>query len=189
MASNMSLEIGLVADTVERFEINKLNHTINPDCTLQWVGRAVDISSGGPAVLVDAGHYCTSLVGSVFDYYLKEMIRDGFVEKAFDRYAASVATQTCSEDEIPSDVEDSFRLTMTDMGGIFLIHGVACVVGLILALVQQNMGKRATSRAEVQKQNNEAKAHKIDILVVTRKQDNQLKREGRNKVCFQRDIK
>ena len=158
------LVIGLVADTVERFEINKLNHTINPDCKLQWVGRAVDMSSAGPAVLVNAGHYCTSLIGSVFDYYLKEMIRDGFVEKAFDRYAASVATHTCPEDEMPSDVDDSFRLTMVDMGGIFLIHGVACVLGLFLSVLQRNMGKRATSRVEVQEQSNEATSHKIDII-------------------------
>ena len=158
------LVIGLVADTVERFEINKLNHTINPDCKLQWVGRAVDMSSAGPAVLVDAGHYCTSLIGSVFDYYLKEMIRDGFVEKAFDRYAASVATHTCPEDEMPSDLDDSFRLTMVDMGGIFLIHGVACVIGLILSICQRNMSKRATSRVEVQEQSNEATSHKIDII-------------------------
>ena len=158
------LVIGLVADTIERFEINKLNHTINPDCTLQWVGRVVDMSSAGPAVLVDAGHYCTSLIGSVFDYYLKEMIRDGFVEKAFDRYAASVATHTCPEDEMPSDLDDSFRLTMVDMGGIFLIHGVACVLGLVLSLVQRNMGKKATSRVEVQDQSNEATSHKIDII-------------------------
>ena len=96
---NMSLLGNRSSDTIERFEINKLNHTINPDCTLQWVGRVVEMSSAGPAVLVDAGHYCTSLIGSVFDYYLKEMIRDGFVEKAFDRYAASVATHTCPEDE------------------------------------------------------------------------------------------
>ena len=134
---NMSLLGNRSSDTIERFEINKLNHTINPDCTLQWVGRVVDMSSAGPAVLVDAGHYCTSLIGSVFDYYLKEMIRDGFVEKAFDRYAASVATHTCPEDEMPSDVDDSFRLTMVDMGGIFLIHGVACVLGLILSCMQQ----------------------------------------------------
>ena len=61
-------------------------------------------------------------------------------------------------------VDDSFRLTMVDMGGIFLIHGVACVLGLFLSVLQRNMGKRATSRVEVQEQSNEATSHKIDII-------------------------
>mmetsp|Transcript_24815 Transcript_24815/g.53543 ORF Transcript_24815/g.53543 Transcript_24815/m.53543 type:complete len:266 (+) Transcript_24815:742-1539(+) len=129
---------GLLADTVSRFEINKLNQSLNPDCSLEWVGRAVDISSAGPANVVDAGIYCTSLVGHVFEYYLKDMQRDGFIDNAFEHYTKSVTTHRCPEQEGTSlDAEESFRLTMVDMGGIFLCHGMACLVGLLVSLLQR----------------------------------------------------
>lgn len=138
---------GLVADTVSRFEVSKLNGTLNPDCALEWVGRAVDISSSGPANIVDAGVYCTSLVGHIFEYYLKDMQHDGFLENAFERYVSSVTTHTCPEEaETSPDADESFKLTMVDMGGIFICHGIACVLGLLVSFMQRYWGKRTIYR-------------------------------------------
>jgi len=135
----------LVADYADTFETARLNKTLNPDCSLEWVGRAVDVGSGGPANIVDAGVYCTSLVGNVFDYYMEDMHRDGFIEKAKERLFNSVATHSCpkqAETEASPDAEESSQLTMVDMGGIFLVHGIACVLGLLISYTQRCWDRR-----------------------------------------------
>ena len=71
---------GLAAETANRFEAIKLNATLNPDYLLEWVGRGLDISSDGHAHIVDAGIHCTSLIAHVFEYYLKNMERDGTIK-------------------------------------------------------------------------------------------------------------
>lgn len=129
---------GLVADTAGRFEVSKLDRELNPDCDLEWVGRAVDRSSAGPVNIVDAGVYCTSLIGHAFEYYLKEMEVNGAIERAFEQYTSSVTNHQCEkEEEISNDAEESFRLSMVDMGGIFLCHGIACLVGLMVSFFQR----------------------------------------------------
>lgn len=157
---------GLVATSAERFGVDKLNRTINPDCSLEWVGRAVDISSAGPANAVDAGIYCTSLVGHIFEYYLKDMQRDGFIERAFENYVNSVTTHQCpEEEETSSNTEDTFSLTMMDMGGIFLWHGVACVVGLWVAFIQRYCGSTRKRRSRIYSNENGEVGAQKDIEV------------------------
>ena len=138
---------GLVAESASVFDVLKLNATLNPDCSLEWVGRAVDISPAGPANIVDAGFFCTSLVGHVFEYYLKDMQRDGTMESAFERYVNSVTTHRCPvKEESSSDNEKSTKLTMVDMGGIFLCHAVLCVVGLMVSGIQRFWSARQRRR-------------------------------------------
>ena len=110
----------------------------------------MDISSAGPANLVDAGIYCTSLVGHVFEYYLKEMQRDHFIDNAFERYVNSVSSRRCPEpEEAPSNEDEVFRLSMLDMGGIFLCHAVACVLGLLVSFAQRSWGQAHKTRSSV----------------------------------------
>lgn len=146
---------GLVATSAARFEIEKVDHALNPDCLLEWVGRAVDISSAGPANAVDAGIYCTSLVGHVFEYYMKEMQHNGFIENAFENYVKSITTHQCPEqEETSSDTEETISLTMVDMGGVFLVHGVACVVGLLVSILQRCCGTKRSDRGRMHNDEN-----------------------------------
>ncbi|KAL7539943.1 hypothetical protein ACHAXR_009731 [Thalassiosira sp. AJA248-18] len=153
---------GLVAESASQFELIKLNSTLNGDCSLEWVGRAVDIGSAGPVNIVDAGSYCTSLVGHVFEYYLKEMERDGFIEKTIQSYVNSITTHTCPEEEVSSDVEESFRLSMVDMGGVFLCHGVACVLGLLVSFMQRYWNSKTDSGTMHQNETSAAQSPKDD---------------------------
>lgn len=135
----------LVVDSVSSFEARKLDATLNPFCSLEWVGRALQTSTAGPANIVDTGDYCTSLVGHIFEYYLKAMESDGFNERAHQRYIDHVTTHTCPEKDVTSiSNDDSDTLTMVDMGGVFIVHGVFCVVGLLVSLTQRWCRNRST---------------------------------------------
>ena len=133
----------LVADSASRFDVRQVNQTLNADCSLRWVGRAVDISAAGPANVVDAGVHCTSLVGHVFEYYLTQMQLSGFTQGAYERYLGSVSTHACpAEDFASADADEAVKLTMRDMGGIFVVHGVFCVVGLLATLFQRRIRRQ-----------------------------------------------
>ncbi len=134
----------IVAEGASRFDVVKRDEMINGDCTLEWIGRAEDISSGGPASIVDAGFYCTSLVGHAIEYFMKQMIYDGFVEITHQQFLNSESSHSCPNvnDSSGDDVEDSSRLTLIDMGGIFLTHGICCVVALLVSWFQRWMKRR-----------------------------------------------
>mmetsp|Transcript_7649 Transcript_7649/g.16099 ORF Transcript_7649/g.16099 Transcript_7649/m.16099 type:complete len:315 (+) Transcript_7649:796-1740(+) len=134
----------IVAEGASRFDIVKRDETLNGDCTLEWIGRAEDISSGGPASIVDAGFFCTSLVGHVIEYFMKQMIYDGFVEVTYQQYLNSAWSHSCPnvKDSSSADMDDSSRLTLIDMGGIFLTHGICCVVALLVSWLQRWVKKR-----------------------------------------------
>lgn len=127
----------LVADGFSTFDRVKRNQTINPDCSLEWIGRVEYVSSGGPACVVDAGFLCTSLVGHVIEYYMKEMEYDGFLDSAFENFLDSISNHQCLDLDDSGDEEESSRLTLVDMGGIFVTHGIACVLALLVSFFQR----------------------------------------------------
>lgn len=97
-----------------------------------------DFSKGGPATIIDTGEYCTSLISHVIDYYLNEMNQDGFISDALEQYKASISSYQCPEDtDSYLDLDETFRLTMNDMGGIFLWHFVVVTVALMVAIISK----------------------------------------------------
>lgn len=104
-------------------------------CSLDWVGRVEEISSGGPATIVDTGEYCTSLISHVIEFYLREMYQDGFIANAYEQFLDSISTYQCPVEESNYfDDSEEYRLTMKDMGGIFLWHFVAVLIALLVAV-------------------------------------------------------
>lgn len=112
-------------------------------CSLEWVGRAEEISRGGLATIIDTGEFCTSLITHVVDFYMREMEYDGFINDAFTHYLDSISTYQCPEDDGSYfDIDETYKLTMKDMGGIFLWHFVAVMFALILAICKYYHRKR-----------------------------------------------
>ncbi|KAL3773108.1 hypothetical protein ACHAWO_008703, partial [Cyclotella atomus] len=119
----MKNDCSLVVDGYDSFKIAERNESYS--CSLVWVGRVEDRSQGGPATIVDTGDYCTSLISHVIDFYLNEMNQDGYIEDAVTKFRDSISSYQCPEEsDSYLDLDDTFRLTMKDMGSIFLWHFV-----------------------------------------------------------------
>jgi hypothetical protein len=58
----------------------------NPNCDLEWVGRIVKSIQSGFANSADVGIKCTSLIGSVLNIYLNDMLESGVIEDMWESY-------------------------------------------------------------------------------------------------------
>ena len=67
----------------------------NPDCDLEWVGRAVKSIQSGFAVTADTGHKCSSLIRDVLDLYLNELLESGFIEDMWDQHYSKTQDINC----------------------------------------------------------------------------------------------
>jgi len=82
-------------------------HLFNPDCDIEWVGRdrRVFTSGAGFVASADSGDLCTGFIRDVFDFHLKQMVEDGFVEKSWaidnKRYQDHDCTAVQEEEEEP----------------------------------------------------------------------------------------
>jgi hypothetical protein len=112
-----------------------------------WVGRVGEVSQGGPATIVDTGDYCTSLISHVIDFYLNEMNQDGFIEEAVTKFRDSISSYQCPEEnDSYLDLDDTFRLTMKDMGSIFLWHFVFVLIAFLIAVIKYYRRKKLLER-------------------------------------------
>jgi hypothetical protein len=123
------------------FSIYKRNKDANFDCTVASEGNVIKIVPAGMATAIDTGGaFCTSLVSHVLDFYLTEMLEDGFVEKAWIDHLNKVGTIECVEEARPGghggDEDETFSLGLQDVGGIFILHGIASAAAIALALFQ-----------------------------------------------------
>jgi hypothetical protein len=112
------------------------------------VGRVEDRSQGGPATIVDTGDYCTSLISHVIDFYLNEMNQDGYIEDAVTKFRDSISSYQCPEEsDSYLDLDDMFRLTMEDMGSIFLWHFVFVLMAFLFAVIKYYRRKKLLERS------------------------------------------
>lgn len=136
-------ECKLLATRAFDFAEFQRNGAFNPDCTLEWVGRADELNSGGAGTMVDTGVYCTSLVTHVLDIYFTEMIADGFIEASWEKHLRSRSSDNCGalgtreDQEEESDDASEQSLEPVDVGGIFILHGILGVVSLISAFFER----------------------------------------------------
>lgn len=70
----------------QQFESNLLREKYNPDCTLEWQGRAIKTITDGFATKIDPGIKCTDLVKEVINYFLKEMEDNGYFYEAWKEH-------------------------------------------------------------------------------------------------------
>ena len=76
----------------QEFEMSLYQKEDNPTCTLDWEGRQVKSSKDGFVTKLDPGVKCTDLVNEVFNYFMKEMDDNGFLEEKWREHTEYYAT-------------------------------------------------------------------------------------------------
>jgi hypothetical protein len=139
-------ECGLLATRPFDFDQFRNNFTLNPECSLQWVGRPDLINKGGPATLVDTKNYCTSLITHVLEIHMNEMIDNGFIDQAWQAHLRNQSDHQCGDggQEETKDVEGQYSLTVKEVGGIFVFHGALGLLAIIVALGEKWFSRRDT---------------------------------------------
>jgi hypothetical protein len=93
----------------------------NPDCDLEWVGRAIETIESGFAAKADAGYLCTSLIRDVLDLHLIQMIGDGTLAKILENEFARHDDNHCADDNDDDgygDGQDRRQLTIEGSPGV-----------------------------------------------------------------------
>jgi hypothetical protein len=119
--------------TVGTWQTYEYDALANGDCNLKWIGGVFKLVEAGFALKADSGILCTSLLRDVMNLYLEQMSADGFVDAAWSQYGEKYGTVVC--DETGGTVMQTKQMTMLNMGGIFLFHGILTTVSLLMAIV------------------------------------------------------
>jgi hypothetical protein len=90
--SLLNKECDILLAYKQSFEIYKLQYDTNPHCTLAWEGRVVKKLNDGFSSKLDPAVKCTDLVNEVFNYYLTEMVDNGFLDQQWSQHTQKVAT-------------------------------------------------------------------------------------------------
>ena len=117
---------------------------INKDCSIKSEKRVIEILSGGLATAIDSGTLCTSLIDNVLDLYMTQMKADNFMDEVWNSHLMKVGDVSClAEEDIPgtggltgSLDSDTVSLTLEEMAGIFILHGMCASLALLIALVR-----------------------------------------------------
>jgi len=107
-------DIGLT--NVDSWKSYERNEKINKDCSMDWVGRTVQLSSAS-FPLSDSASYCSNLARNVINFLLVEMKLDGTFDEIWDEHREDSGTNQCDNRDEP-DTEDP-SLTLYDCGGLF----------------------------------------------------------------------
>ena len=130
---NGECDVGLMGKTP--FDLFERDEILNADCLLTRVGAILDFIPAGFVTKIDTGSKCTSLISYVLDLHLTEMKDDGFFERAWEQIYKKKGFNTCNAGNVPEEDILSEPLHLTDMGGIFMLHGIACGLSVIIALL------------------------------------------------------
>jgi hypothetical protein len=109
---------------VSDWESYEQRSQVNGDCRLNWIGRVFKFVQTGFATKSDSGTLCTSLIRDVLDLHLKEMKEDGFLAREWSEFLNKEADTNCDVQEADrsSEDDDSIRLSLQDMAGLFILH-------------------------------------------------------------------
>lgn len=126
-----------VAHQLNVYELYEHDKDVNYDCAIGSEKRIQEVLPSGMATaIVDS---CTSLVSHVLDYHLTSMIDDGFIEQAWRNHLDRHGTVECVRETNHGggfDEEDTFSLTLVDVGGIFIVHVALSLVAIAIATYQ-----------------------------------------------------
>ena len=124
---------------VASYDTYRRDVSINSDCKLNWEGRVELNIPSGFATAVDAGTMCSSLISYVVDLHMNRMEADGFIQLAWQKFLARVGDHTCAATSIEVEnplEENTNRLSLKEMAGIFIVHGFLTSIAAALAFVQ-----------------------------------------------------
>ena len=138
------------------FDTSKNNEYLNKDCTFTWVGEYVQSIPAGMATAIDTGTYCTSLISYVLDLHMNEMKIEGgsgeesAYEKIMDSFSMNKenTTEVCnvpgSKMRNSNDLlgGESVSFGIADIGGISLVHAIASIISVSMAVGQYLLKRR-----------------------------------------------
>jgi Ligand-gated ion channel len=138
-------------NSVRMYEHSK---AVNPDCAVSSSKVSQVNMFSGMATAVDAGRFrCTSLISHVISYHVTEMISDGFVEDAWRTFIARFSTIECvpepQRDKGGIQFDETFSLTLQDVGGIFVVHTCLSILAIAVAFFQYFYGKAGRKNQRV----------------------------------------
>lgn len=132
------------------FDESVKNDELNQGCELTWVGDILEPVPAGLVTAVDTGSNCTSLISYVLDIHMNEMKTTYDTEKSnykriLDEFVNrnTKDVKKCSKNGAADGEEtQSLSLDISDVGGIFVVHLLACFVSLSLAAGQYYLARR-----------------------------------------------
>ena len=143
----------IAATQASAFEVHQRNADINVDCRLNWVGHVVHIIPSGFAVAVDSGNLCTSLISHSLDIHMSNMKADGTMDRIWQGHLQKVGDHNCLDTSHSEYAKrtTSDGLTVTDMGGIFIMHAFFSLFSIGLALFEFYYMKKHSTADMIQR--------------------------------------
>lgn len=129
-------ECAFALTTVSSWDETQLDRTVNGNCQLEWIGRAFEFVEGSFATLSDSGTLCTSLIRDNLNLHLLKMKKDGFFDMAWSRHLEAMTTVKCNGRGTNGN-EDDGRLSLSDTGGLFIVHSGLTLVAVIIVMIQK----------------------------------------------------
>lgn len=131
----------VVLTTIGTWMTKKGDIVYNEDCRKEWVGRVVQAMDAGFS-LRDSAELCSSLVRDVFSLHLLEMKRDKTFATIWD--SDITVTNNCEDiGDSEEDSDDSAKMSLKNIGSIFIFHFAACLFAVIFTL---NLKRRKTNK-------------------------------------------
>ncbi|GFH55628.1 hypothetical protein CTEN210_12104 [Chaetoceros tenuissimus] len=130
---------------LSNYELIRGSNEINGDCTLIRVGRNFKNYDIGMAVKSDAGTLCTSLVRDMVNVHMKDLHDEGFINELWSdlyREKHDIIDETCFDETIVSPEASSDTMNLTNLGGIFLVHGGLLVLALLVYVLERQLRRR-----------------------------------------------
>jgi hypothetical protein len=146
-------ECTLVLTTVNSWDQFKRNSKVNGDCKMTWIGRVFRFLPAGFATFSDSGTLCTNLIRDVFNIHLLEMEESGFIRQVWEKNLERNASVLCEAGSSSGtgDIETNggnSRLTLQEMGGLFIVFYVVVAFSSCMALFTVWSNKRKSHRTE-----------------------------------------
>ncbi|GFH55632.1 hypothetical protein CTEN210_12108 [Chaetoceros tenuissimus] len=133
---------GVVA--LSSYELFQGKEEVNTDCNLIRVGRNFKTYENGLAVKADAGTLCTSLVRDMLNVHMKDLFEEGYIDELWKdlyREKHDVEDPTCFDETVISDT-NSDTLNLTNVIGIFMVHGGLLFLALLVYILERYLRKR-----------------------------------------------
>eukprot|EP00521_Asterionellopsis_glacialis_P006377 CAMPEP_0195283808 /NCGR_PEP_ID=MMETSP0707-20130614/2230_1 /TAXON_ID=33640 /ORGANISM="Asterionellopsis glacialis, Strain CCMP134" /LENGTH=540 /DNA_ID=CAMNT_0040343045 /DNA_START=123 /DNA_END=1745 /DNA_ORIENTATION=+ len=121
----------LVLTTVGTWNLKKRDIVYNEDCQKEWVGRVVEFVTAGFSIR-DSAELCSSLLRDVLNLHMLEMKLDGTFDTIWETHQKLVTTNNCQDLEDAEAENDMIKLTVSNVGGIFIVHAFAIVFGILI---------------------------------------------------------
>mmetsp|Transcript_2396 Transcript_2396/g.3360 ORF Transcript_2396/g.3360 Transcript_2396/m.3360 type:complete len:424 (+) Transcript_2396:492-1763(+) len=143
-----TFERDVVLTTIGTWNLKNRDIIYNEDCAKEWVGRVVQFATAGFS-LKDSAQLCSSLLRDVLNLHMLEMKLDGTFDTIWEMHQQLSTTNNCQDLEDAADgEEDTTALTIENIGGAFIVHTLALVIGVLLTFYDHYRKPFTTAESE-----------------------------------------